>query len=100
MGEGRRRTTSSPPRSSELDGTSGTATYGAAVQQRPRRRAEARPATAAAAGPACAMPVDTANDFVLGPLRAVPNDPALTAALTTYAAAPADQQNDVGERLR
>jgi hypothetical protein len=38
-------------------------------------------------------PVDTANDFVLDPLRAVPHDATLTAALTTYTAAAADQQN-------
>ena len=38
------------------------------------------------------QPVSPADDFVLGPLRAVPNDPALTAALATYASATPAQQ--------
>ena len=40
------------------------------------------------------QPIDTAQVYVLGPLSsATANDPALAAALATYKAAPADQQN-------
>ena len=38
------------------------------------------------------IPVDPANDLVLAPLARVPGDPALTAAVTTYTNASADQQ--------
>lgn len=37
-------------------------------------------------------PIDTAQAFVLGPLSAAPQDPAVSAALSRYAAAGADQQ--------
>ncbi|HET9104142.1 MAG TPA: hypothetical protein VFN55_12390 [Solirubrobacteraceae bacterium] len=38
-------------------------------------------------------PVNTAQDFVLAPLRAIPGQPALQSALRTYEAAPAKQQS-------
>src|SRR5581483_6852191 len=38
-------------------------------------------------------PVDTARDFVLAPLRSIPNQPALQAAVSTYEFAPAANQN-------
>jgi hypothetical protein len=37
-------------------------------------------------------PIDTARDFVLAPLRAIPGQPAVQAAVNTYAAAPAARQ--------
>ncbi len=37
-------------------------------------------------------PIDTAQDFVLAPLRAIPGQPALQAALSTYESAPAKAQ--------
>ncbi len=37
-------------------------------------------------------PVDTAQDFVLAPLRSIPGQPALQAAVSTYESAPAKQQ--------
>jgi hypothetical protein len=37
-------------------------------------------------------PVDTAQDFVLAPLRSIAGQPALQAAVTTYESAPASQQ--------
>ena len=37
-------------------------------------------------------PVDTAQDFVLAPLRAIPGQPTLQSAVNTYEAAPAKQQ--------
>jgi len=37
-------------------------------------------------------PIDTAQDFVLAPLRAIPGQPALQAAVSTYESAPANTQ--------
>ena len=37
-------------------------------------------------------PIDTAKDFVLAPLRAIPGQPALQQAVSTYESASADQQ--------
>ncbi|MBV9801173.1 MAG: hypothetical protein JO039_24230 [Solirubrobacterales bacterium] len=37
-------------------------------------------------------PIDTAQDFVLAPLRAIPGQPALQAAVSTYESAPAKAQ--------
>jgi hypothetical protein len=86
----------------ELNGQSGTATYGAPYNNAPDSGQKLGPLPLQRWG-GVRVPVDTANDFVLGPLRGVPNDPALTAALTTYTAAPADQQNkwasDYGDAL-
>jgi hypothetical protein len=86
----------------ELNGQSGTATYGAPYNNAPDSGQKLGPLPLQRWG-GVRVPVDTADDFVLGPLRAVPNDPALAAALTTYAAAPADQQNtwasDYGDAL-
>jgi hypothetical protein len=39
-------------------------------------------------------PVDTARDFVVAPLRAIPNQPALQAAVSSYQFAPASNQNN------
>ena len=77
---------------SELDGQSGTANYGAPYTNTPDAGQKLGPLPLQRWGGVRA-PVDTATDFVLGPLRAVPHDPALTAALTTYAAATPDRQN-------
>jgi hypothetical protein len=76
----------------ELNGQSGTATYGAPYNNAPDSGQKLGPLPLQRWG-GVRVPVDTADDFVLGPLRAVPNDPALTTALTTYSGAPADQQN-------
>jgi hypothetical protein len=38
-------------------------------------------------------PVDTARDFVLAPLRSIPGQPPLQAAVSTYESAPASNQN-------
>jgi hypothetical protein len=77
---------------SELDGESGTATYGAPYTDTTDAGQKLGPLPLQRWG-GVRVPVDTANDFVLGPLRAVPNDPPLTAALNTYSAATRDQQN-------
>ena len=76
----------------ELDGTSGTATYGPPYNN-----------TAGAAqsiGPfspeqwlGVHHPIDTAQDFVIGPLGTLPDDPHVQAAVAEYkAATPAQQQ--------
>ncbi len=75
----------------ELDGSSGTATYGPPYNN-----------TADASQhmgffePAqwfgIHQPVDTAQDFVLGPLRTLPNQPATQKAVTVYQTASSSQQ--------
>jgi hypothetical protein len=75
---------------SELDGTSGTAGYGP-------------PYNSASSGQHLAFihlqkwfgvahPINTANDYVIDPLRSIPNDPSLTTALHRYVAAPSRTQ--------
>ena len=74
----------------ELDGTSGVATYGP-----PYNTA----GTAQSIGPFSPAqwlgvhhPIDTADDFVIGPLKTLPDQPALDAAVDRYSSAPAAQQ--------
>ncbi len=76
----------------ELDGTSGTATYGAPYTHDPGAGQKLGPLPLQRWGGVRA-PVDTANDFVLTPLSTVTGDAALTAALNQYRSASADQQN-------
>ncbi len=74
----------------QLDGSSGTGSYGppynhAAPGQhilfiRPQKWF------------GVSHPIDTAQDFVLAPLRAIPGQPALQAAVSTYESAPAKAQ--------
>lgn len=75
----------------ELDGTSGTATYGAPYNKTPDAAQKIGPLNLQDIG-GVTVPVETQNDFVLRPLAGVTGDAALTAALTTYRAASADQQ--------
>ncbi|MBM9506474.1 hypothetical protein [Actinacidiphila acididurans] len=76
----------------ELGGTSTTATYGPPYNHTPDAAQKIGPVSLQnAAG--VRIRVDTANDFVLRPLRQAPEPPAVTAALTTWtAAAPARQR--------
>jgi hypothetical protein len=80
----------------ELDGTSGTATYGppynhesGSVQHflflHPQRWL------------GVSHPINTAEDYVIGPLQTVPDDPALQRALAEYQAAPEKTQKAWGE---
>ncbi len=80
----------------ELDGSSGTAEYGppynhssASVQHffllHPQRWL------------GVSHPINTENDFVVGPLETIPNDPELTAALDRYKAAPEKQKKEWAE---
>jgi hypothetical protein len=75
----------------ELDGTSGTATYGAPYIDDPTAGQKLGPLPVQRWG-GVREPVDTAQDFVVGPLSAVPGDPVLTDALKEYQAASADQR--------
>jgi hypothetical protein len=76
----------------ELDGTSGTATYGAPYTHTPDAAQKIGPVSLQHIA-RVTHPIDTANDFVVGPLEQVPGNPALTAALTSWkAATPVQQQ--------
>jgi len=75
----------------ELDGSSGTATYGPPYNL--------NGTTAGHLGPlnpakwlGVHHPIDTANDYVLGPLSTLPNQPQVQAAVGQYKAASTDQQ--------
>ncbi len=74
----------------ELDGTSGSANYGAPYNTNGPGQKLGPLGLQKLAGVTIA--VDSANDFVLQPLSGVPGDAGLTAALATYKAASADQQ--------
>jgi hypothetical protein len=76
---------------SELDGTSTSAGYGAPYTNDPNAGQQLGPLPLQRLG-GVREPVDSAQDFVLGPLSTVTGDPQLTAALTTYNKATADQQ--------
>jgi hypothetical protein len=74
----------------ELDGTSGTATYGPPYNTG---------GTAQSIGPFSPAqwlgvhhPIDTANDYVIVPLRSLPDQPKLDAAVTAYTSASPDLQ--------
>jgi hypothetical protein len=75
----------------ELDGSSGVATYGAPYVSDPEAGQKLGP-LALQRWAGVRQPVDTAQDFVLGPLSSVPGDSALTAALSEYKGASADKQ--------
>ena len=75
----------------ELDGTSGTATYGAPYTNDPSAGQKLGPVPLQRFG-GVREPVETAHDFVLGPLSTVTGDTDLTSALSTYNGASADQQ--------
>jgi hypothetical protein len=74
----------------ELNGTSGTATYGPPYNNNGQVQSELfAPANIAGVR----QPIDTAQTFVLEPLSKIaPTDPPLAAALARYNAAPAAQQ--------
>jgi hypothetical protein len=74
----------------ELGGTSGTAEYG------PPYNHASDGQHAAFLHPqkwlGVSHPINTANDYVIEPLKTIPNDPALKSAIATYQAAPSKQQ--------
>jgi hypothetical protein len=75
----------------ELDGTSRTASYGPPYNSFPGAGQELGPLPLQRWGGVRAR-VDTAQDFVLRPLREVPADPVLTGALSEWSSAPAAVQ--------
>ena len=75
----------------ELDGTSGTATYGPPYNHNGDGQFEWFVHLQKWLG--VSHPINTAQDFVISPLRAVPGQPGLRAALGQYAAASPTQQS-------
>jgi hypothetical protein len=75
----------------ELDGTSGTATYGAPYTNDPTAGQKLGPLPLQRWG-GVREPVDAAQDFVLGPLSTVTGDAILSSALTQYNNAGDDQR--------
>ncbi len=75
---------------SELDGSSGTAGYGPPYNHASSGQHIAFIHLAKWLG--VSHPVDTAQDFVLAPLRAIPGQPTLQAAIASYQAAPSNMQ--------
>jgi hypothetical protein len=75
----------------ELDGTSPIATYGPPYNATPGASQ-----SIAGISPESFFgvhhPIDTANDYVLNPLRTLPNSPEVQAAVTEYTSASASQQ--------
>jgi hypothetical protein len=76
---------------SELDGTSGTATYGPPYTNDPTAGQKLGPVPLQQWG-GVREPIDTAQDFVLGPLSTVTGDNELSAALKQYQDATDDQR--------
>ena len=75
----------------ELDGTSGTATYGAPYTHTPDAAQKIGPVSLQhIAG--VTHPINTMKDFVLTPLESISGDPKLAAALAQWNAAGSDQQ--------
>ncbi len=75
---------------SELDGSSGLAGYGPPYNHNADGQHLAFLYPAKWIG--VSHPIDTAQDFVINPLRAIPQSPLLQAAVSLYQAAPAKQQ--------
>ncbi len=75
----------------ELDGSSEVATYGAPYTHTPDTGQKIGPLNLQSAA-GVHYSINTAEDFVLNPLRSVPGDAALTKALQEYQAAPPAQQ--------
>jgi hypothetical protein len=76
----------------ELDGTSGTAEYGPPYNHNGSGQHLAFIELQKWLG--VSHPIDTAADYVIDPLRTVPDNPALRTALATYRAAPATTQKE------
>ncbi|MCU1623759.1 MAG: hypothetical protein JWL79_2604 [Frankiales bacterium] len=75
----------------ELDGTSGTATYGAPYTRTPDAAQKIGPVSLQhIAG--VTHPINTSTDFITGPLASLPGDPTVSAALAQWTAASAAQQ--------
>jgi hypothetical protein len=79
---------------SELDGSSGSATYGPPYTHTPGAGQDVLGSISLARLAGVQIPIDPPQDFVLGPLEAgAGGDPALQRALATYRAAPKSRQS-------
>jgi hypothetical protein len=74
----------------ELDGTSATATYGPPYNNNGSAQSIGPFSPASWLG--VTHPIDTADDFVVSPLRTLPDRPDLEAAIDQYTSASTDQQ--------
>ncbi len=79
----------------ELDGASGTATYGPPYNHNSKGQHAAFIYVQKWLG--VSHPINTANDYVIDPLRTIPADPALQSAIAQYQAAPEKTQTAWGE---
>lgn len=75
----------------ELDGTSGTAEYGPPYNHNGEGQQIAFIRLQKWLG--VSHPIDTASDYVIDPLRSIPNDPAVSAAIARYLSASKSQQS-------
>ena len=75
----------------ELDGTSGTATYGPPYTNTPNASQKIGPISLETI-PGVRIPINTAKQFVIDPLKTLPNEPRLDAAITAYEQASPTQQ--------
>jgi hypothetical protein len=75
----------------ELDATSGTATYGAPYNKTPDAAQKIGPVSLQHIV-GVTIPVDTVNEFVVTPLRAIADDPTIVTALAAWDGAAADQR--------
>lgn len=75
----------------ELDGSSDTATYGPPYNHNGKGQHIAFIHLQEWLG--VSHPINTAYDYVIGPLMSIPNDPALAAAIAQYRAAPKQKQS-------
>jgi hypothetical protein len=79
----------------ELNGTSGTATYGPPYNHNGEGQQAWFIKPQKWLG--VSHPINTTEDFVIAPLKTIPNDPALQAAVAEYQAAPEKAKKEWGE---
>lgn len=82
----------------ELDGTSEIAEYGPPYNHTPDATQKIGPLDLQSAA-GVNIPIDTANDFVLGPLKTIPGNRRLTAALAAYEGSPPTVQKAWSEEF-
>jgi hypothetical protein len=81
----------------ELDGTSEVAEYGPPYNHTPEASQKIGPLDLQSTA-GVRIPIDTAKNFVIEPLRSIPGDPRLKAAIRAYETAPAALQTAWAER--
>ena len=82
----------------ELDGTSAVATYGPALQRHARLVTAHRVLRARDQWLGVHQPIDTAQDFVIGPLRTLPNQPVVHSRAQRFTSAPRRRSRMRGRR--